>query len=414
MSEGNNYNDITGTDSGIDIDAMSDITQSIEGDSSSEDSSVEIGNDNPDDVIGTLMDAQDSEEAPGGEPHDEEEEFEERDTKSEDGFEDDEVREEENVEQEPREVLKLKDGEKELEIPKDAMVEVKVSGKLESMTLQEALNKASGAVHIERETSRLGRERKEFEDTITNMNQTVAKLNEAADPFDFAATLAELQGKDPDEMYANLLQNVAKEVQRYQTMSPEQINAELHQKKLERKLSDYERKEATQRETQEKQASREEFHSSLTEQGIEVNEFEETLSDLALKAKNGEEMGFGLDSIDNPDENDIVDYILAKKLDDRVMSAVNSVNKDLGSQTEFINKVKKAVIQTEVLNGGKQLSPKEVSYVVQQAFELDNKALSESLSRKVNDSRKTNSKLVNSEEQEEGGYATLDEFLGGI
>jgi hypothetical protein len=384
--------EILGSDSGINIESLMESTDGVSLNEGEQSDLIEF-DDSGQEFIESLSEAQEVEEE-----KDNITDFTEESTDS-------EVKEIEP----PKEVIKAKAGEKELDIPKDAQIDVKINGKIEAMSLQDIINKASGGVHLEREVSKLGRERAEFDSTVNKVNATVNHLMEINDPYELCEKIAELKGGNPDEIYQKMLQETLNSIEKYSKMTPEQITLERENRKLARQNKEYQIKENLIQEQKQKEESRVAFHNSLKEEGIEVVEFEETLSDIAEKAKNGEELGFGLDNISDPTENDIVDYILAKKLDDRVMTAIDSIDGKLAKETEFIDRVKVAILRTEAIPGGGKMSPEEVKNFIKIAFEKDNKALSESLSKKVSN---TKSKLVNSEEQEEDGDSELlEEFL---
>lgn len=403
-------NEIVGNDGGIDINALADATHEVESSSSegTQEVTKEVSDDDSSDVIDDLMDMQEGEDE--SEADEDSTETQESEENEESEFEDEESREtQEEVE---REVFKLKDGEKDLEIPKDAKVELKIDGKMETMTLQEALNNASGSIHVERGVAKLGRDRKEFEDAVKQVNVNAKRIIEAEDPYEMCEIIGEMQGKDGDEVYGELMEKTIREIERLRGMTPEQIEKDRKDRKRDRLLKEYEAKEEIRKKEAQKLEDREVFHKHLESQGLEVSEFEEAIAELQEKASKGEEFGFGLDSLKDITQNDIVDYVIAKKSHERVVNGIKSVDSKLLTQPEFIKKVQMALVQTESLNGGQKLSPKEVSELVRKAFELDNKALSESLSRKVKNSKKTKSEAVNSEEQEEDGdFSSLDDFL---
>jgi hypothetical protein len=308
----------------------------------------------------------------------------------------------------------FKDGDKDVAISKDAKVEIKINGKKETMTLSEALANASGNVHIARETSRLGRESKQlqeksqaFEQTVAQVNENAAALLEITDPYELCEYICELKGGDPDELFETMVKNTVEVLQKYKGMTDRELELERENRKYRRDLKVRESKQKASQETQQKQEKRQSLETTLKNEGFAFSDFESTLDEMQEAIKNGEELGFGLDNIENPTENDIIDYMIAKNLDNRVMSELNKVSPKLGNDQVFVDRLKKTILKTESLYG--KMSDAEVASFIRQALEVDNKALSENLSKKV---KATNSKSVYSKEQEEDeGPATLDEFF---
>lgn len=313
----------------------------------------------------------------------------------------------------------FKVGDKEVPVSKDAQVELKVNGKKETFTLQEALNQASGGVHVSRELNRvkdmetkLNNDRTEFQKATDQVNANAQALLEIKDPYELCEYICDLKGGDPDELLEQMVNSTVEHLEKYRNMTERERELERENRKYKRAERAREAEEKiTQQKTQssEKEAA---LVSSLEEEGFTKDDFFKTIEDLSEKTKNGEELGFDLDSIENPTEDDIIHYMVAKDLDDRVMSGLNELNPDLAEDLEFIGKLKQAIVRTESL-GGKMSQPKVTSFI-QEALKLDNKALAESLSKKAKDA---NSKKVNSRGQEDfddEGPGSLEELADSM
>lgn len=318
----------------------------------------------------------------------------------------------------PNESIKIKAGDKEIAVPKDGEVEVKINGKVETMSLQEALNKASGNIHVERETARLGRERKEFHTEKETFHKEAAQVNanaeallEMQDPYELCEYICELKGGDPEKLFEEMIANTLKHLEMYRGMTPRERQLANENRKFKRMEKARTAEKKTEETQQQLAAKRVEVESSLTESGFNMGDFNNTLSELHELIQSGKEAGYGFDDLESPTEEDVINYMIAKDLDNRVISGIKALAPKLSADVEFVNKVKSAIIKTETLHG--KMSPTEVNTFLKEALKLDNKALSENLNKKVS-AKGTNSKLVNSHEQEDDadeGFDSLDEMM---
>lgn len=317
----------------------------------------------------------------------------------------------------PENSIKVKSGDKEFDVPKDGEVELKVNGKIEKMSLQEALNKASGNLHVERETAKLGRERKEFQATQETFKAEAAQVNanaeallEMQDPYELCEYICELKGGDPEKLFEEMIANTMKHLDMYRGMTPRERELANENRKFKRAEKARNAELKTKQTEQQTIAKRTEVEETLTSNGFTMEQFSNTIDELADTIRSGNQAGYGLDDLENPTEEDIINYMIAKDLDDRVISGIKNISPKLSTDVEFVNKVKSAILKTEVLHG--KMNPTEVQTFLNEALKLDNKALSENLNKKVA-SKATNSKLVNSHGQEDDddeGFDTLEDL----
>jgi len=313
----------------------------------------------------------------------------------------------------------FKVGDKDVHISKDAVFSVKVDGKVEDMPIQDIINRASGVTHIDRENNRISKEKAEFATTREAFNESVDKTNahveammEINDPYELAEYIAEFKGGDPDEVYNKLLNTTVEHLQKYQNMTETEKELAKENKALKRKERKYEAAEARETKKTEQSTARKELDTSLEGEGYSFEEFQTTLDEIQELVKDGGEAGFDLDSIENPTHDDIIDYMVARDLDNRVTSSIEGIAPKMVEDAEFINKVKLAVLRTESLTGSGKMSQDEVSEFVQQALNLDNKALSESLSKKAKDAK---SEDVNSQEEDDDvSFTSVEEYLNSF
>lgn len=398
--EGSSDINVSSDGGGYDIRTMMDISQTEEGRTYEDDGGM--GEDIQDE--GVEGDSNDP-------PYVEESDFDEESTSEESEIDREDGEEISEDDRAKENSIKFKDGDKEVSISKDAEVEIKIDGKKETMTLQEALSNASGNIHIGRETARLGRERKtfeterkEFNDEAMQVRANAEALLEIRDPYELCEYIAELKGGDADKLYQEMINSTVEHIKRYKDMTPREIQLERENRKYKREQKAREAREKVEKSTQEQAQKREQLESTLSEEGFTMDDFLKTVDELQEKAKNGEQLGFDLDSLENPTEDDIIDYMVAKSLEDRITKGVSEINEKLLEDTEFIEKAQKAILKTESLAG--RMSQTEITEFLRKALELDNKALGENLSRKVKESQ-TKSKPVTSHEQEDGNIGDM-------
>lgn len=312
--------------------------------------------------------------------------------------------------------IKFKAGDKTIEVPRDAELEIKINGKKESRTLDEWRSMVSGEVHVQRETSRLGRVDKElkqaradFDAQTERANHNIEVLTEFVkngDLFGFTEFYARLKGEDPEPLFQEMLGQTLKSMQDFAKMTPKE--REYH-----RKLKRYEMQEKYSQKEQQKleqqYASKQKvegLQKTLGEHGFTFDQWQETLEDLAQKEAQGEELGYGLDEAQELTENHIIEYMLKKDLSERLENSISEVNKKLLSDEDFVNRLKGAVVKAESLNG--RMPASEVTKFVRMAIKKDQKAIAENLNGKV---KKTTSSQVPSSSQKEGFAPRNEEEL---
>lgn len=100
---------------------------------------------------------------------------------------------------ENRKVLKLKDGDKEIELPLDSKLTVSVDGKEEEVSVQELRDNYSGRVAWDKKFTELSTDRKAFEREKFQANETLKDLLKTSekDAFGLIAKIADHHGEDP-------------------------------------------------------------------------------------------------------------------------------------------------------------------------------------------------------------------------
>lgn len=336
--------------------------------------------------------AEDTEDSVEGEVQAEEasdessEEKEEKEVKEPAEDEAEEISAEEAEKIDHRKYVVAKDGEKSLKIPKQALVDIKIDGKIESLPLKEVLNRASGAVHIEREASRIGRERKALEveraewrekaeNTKQNM-ETLQELIQNAGPEEVAAYFAHLKGEDPNVMFNSIIQNALKYAEQFEGLTEREVQLlnENRKYKLDQFIASKRAKANEAKQAQE--AEKRQMAEEAKRRNVTSEDWNKYSAELLERMKSGE-----LDrEISSP--KDVFDYIDERKREMKVEAAIGGVQKSLLRDSEFKTRVAEAVVIIEATRK-RVMSPEEVKALVRHAAELDKKALSDTLNQKA-------------------------------
>lgn len=395
-------------DTGYDISTMAEITRQNQEEGTNDDPEQNLqdstggsDSDDPSDLEGDAGNEENAETAKENDIED-------------DGFDDEHKPEKPS----DKDLITLKNGEKEVKVPKDAEVEIKINGKMEKMSLQEALNNASGQIHVSREIQRVQKREKDFENQKATFDERVQKVNanaqallEIKDPYELCEYICDLKGGDPDELFNEMLRTTAKYAQEYSKMSEREIQLERENRKYKRMQRQKEAETKVQQETTERTAREQNLKAQLEEESFTVDDYLSTIDEIIEKRKKGEEVGYGIDENENPTEDDIIDYMIQRDLDVRVTEGITNVQEGMLEDEKFVERIKKAVLGTELLHG--KMSQAEVTKFVEAALDTDNKALSESLREKA---KKAKSQKVNSQgqEDEDEGPGSLEELFEGL
>ena len=309
-------------------------------------------------------------------------------------------------------VAKSKDGDKSYKVPKDALFEVKVDGKIEKLTAQEMVNRAAGATDLAKKHTDFGRAKKQLDTQIAEFQQKAKTVNENAamlvhiaqngNPEDFVQYYANLTGEDPARVMDNLVERVLHYTEQFSGMTEreKQLYNENRRFKFNQGLE--QRRQTQTAAEQARQRQNAEIKEALNSHGLTDKEFLEAAEDVRLKISSGELDGRGLTHLD------VVEYAADLKRESDLKAAIYSVDASLGENQEFFDKVSKAVVKTEALHG--KMSPAEVLELINGARDIEARAISERLSKKVervNRTGKTNPENANSRKQVDDSFDTL-------
>lgn len=132
----------------------------------------------------------------------------------------------EAAKQEAIKFLKLKSGDKTLDIDSTALVPVKVDGKIVEVPIQEAINRYSQQSHLDQ----LYKTYKSDKDTFEKERQSISEaLNKSYDYLvnqkdlrGFLEYLGEAMGVDANTLYQEQVQKIEAQLQEYQQLTPEE------------------------------------------------------------------------------------------------------------------------------------------------------------------------------------------------
>lgn len=305
---------------------------------------------------------------------------------------------------------------KEVRIPKGAKFEVVVNGETVEMTAEEMRNRASGATHIQNESSRLGRvrveleqreesfqsQKKAWEDEVEKANVNLEMFANAS-PEEFFYQYAQLTGRRPSDVYQEFMEKALKHAQDFANMDPAtrmRLDDEARRKTEQRRFELDKKRFEDERRIQEEQRQ---FSQFLDSSGVDIQEFDQAfryLQEHVPKEHHG-----------NISPQQVVEQVHILRQYGRTVESMKTVDEGLLQNGDLVQRVYYAVARTESLTG-RQMTDEEIQGLIREAAGLGAPSKpknSESLSTKVDRAKKsgkTNSKSASSRKRkEEDGYA---------
>lgn len=266
--------------------------------------------------------------------------------------------------------LRLHSGEESYELPLDIKVPVKVDGKMEEVSLQEALSRYSQQKHLDKLYQDYKQKSSSFEKEQAKIKQTMANLTDLLtnkkDVRGFIEAVAEPLGLDPNTVYSDLVGKLEAQAEEAFLLSPEEKKA----RQVEQELSYYKRKmEAQKTEAQEAQ-TRQQLESSveqlLTQNQMQKADFVKGYDDLI-------KLGFNAESI-TPEQIGI--YHKNLKTIERVETKLAEKNPELAQDTALIEKLATYAIQTNA-------TAEEIDLAIEELYSTE---AEKKLAKKVNKS----------------------------
>ena len=241
----------------------------------------------------------------------------------------------------PVKLLKLKSGEKEIELAADAKVPVKIDGKTVEVSLQEAINRYSQQSHLDKLYKTYKTEKESFESQRKLMSEALNKsydyLVNQKDLRGFMDFLGESMGVDSQQLYQDAVGNLQKQMEQWQGLSPE-----------ERKLQELEMENQYHRKRMEAAKAEKLQAKSRAELESQVNKTMEQYSmDKAALVKAWDD----LTSLGHKPEEITPEFLGTYHQNTQKISLIESklaeINPDLSANQEIVEQLATYAIQTD-------------------------------------------------------------------
>ena len=266
--------------------------------------------------------------------------------------------------------LKLKHDEQDFEIPLEVKVPVKIDGKIEQVSLSEALARYSQQKHLDKIYQDYKKEKAAFEQERGKMKSMVNTVHETLvknkDMRGFIEAIAEPLGLDPNKVYEETISQMQSKFEEAQSLSPEERKA----KALEEELAHYRRKQETAKQQETATRATKELEakveSVITDTGMDKAAFVKSYDELI-------KLGFEADKL-TPEQ--IGSYYRNMQTINQVEAKLAEKNPELVQDAALIEKLATLAIQN-------QATPEEIDAVIEQLYSSD---AEKKLTKKINKS----------------------------
>lgn len=281
----------------------------------------------------------------------------------------------ESVEKAVAKLLKLKAKDSEYEVPADALVTVKVDGKPEQVSIQEAINRYSQQKHLDEVYRKYKTERTMFDQERGRMNQVLSKAQEMLvknqDLEGFIEWMGEAYGEDGTKWYQDAMSKLTAQMQEWSTLTPE-----------ERRIKELERENA--RFKQRKQESAQQ-HKQKQEYGKFVQTVEAQMSTAGITKQDMVNAYDDLKSLGYKSEQISPESLISYHKNMQVINTVETSLKEARPgqeiEAEKVEEIARLAIQTKA-------TPAEIQEVVKQLYAEE--APERKLARKMAKSERAN------------------------
>lgn len=271
--------------------------------------------------------------------------------------------------------LKLKHAEQEYDLPLDVQVPVKIDGKIEQVSLQEALSRYSQQKHLDRIYGDYKKEKAAFDSERGRLKDMVGRVHDLLvnkkDLRGFIETVAEPLGLDPGKLYQETVSQMESKFEEAQSLSPEERKARA----LEEELAYYRRKQEDARTQQAEAKSRQELEakveSVLQASGMEKADFVKSYDELV-------KLGFEPNAIS---AEQVGQYYKNMQTINFIAERLGSINPELSQNDAEVERLAKLAIQT-------QASREEIAAVIEQ---LHGESAEKKLTKKITKSQRKSS-----------------------
>lgn len=252
-------------------------------------------------------------------------------------------------------LLKLKNGDSELELRADALVPVKIDGKTVEVPLQEALNRYSQQSHVDKKFNEYKSEKEAFEKDRKLISEALNKsfelLSTKKDLRGFIEYMGEAMGVDAQSLYQEAVTGIQKQLEEWQYLSPE----ERRVKQLEEENAYYKNR------TEAQKAQREELKSR---QALE-QQVSKTLETYQMQQADLVQAWDDLIALGHKPESLTPEFLgkyhsNMKKLD-LIETSLKSINPELINEPGVVEKLATYAIQTDA-------NEQEVAEVIRQLY----------------------------------------------
>jgi hypothetical protein len=241
-------------------------------------------------------------------------------------------------------LIKLKNGDQDVELRSDSLVEVKVDGKVQKVTLQDALNGFSGARHLQEQHTKIKEEKATFEKSRGDLNYAVNHIHDLivnkGDARGAIQYLAEATGGDPIKIWQETVSKIEAAMEETQKLSPE----ERRQKALEEENQWLRGKE--DKRTQESQKARDaeavqkQVNDLQQKHGVSNSELVEAFDAL---------VGAGKDPTSLTAE-EVVSHAESLKVGSKVREYLSTVGADPENLDKYTDELKKMALENKDLS----------------------------------------------------------------
>lgn len=240
----------------------------------------------------------------------------------------------------------FKKGEKEFKLPEDAIVEVKVNGKYEAVTLAELTHNYQGKIPWEKHYRELKEDRVKFDETIQDLNNTFQEAIELSntDPFKALEKLIVRAGKDPKNYWDTYIKQAEATINHLSGLSAAEKRALFAQKAADAKEQSLKAKEEKIAKQTEKQRAEAELSQYIekkhTENNISQDEWDHAFSvfGAAVEGKHVDITGWDEKKMADSICNFITSYLRPTT---RLKTVVSGIDKGLASDDTFIAELMK-------------------------------------------------------------------------
>ena len=315
---------------------------------------------------------------------------------------DDKEEAEELKEEEIKEIKKMlgKYGDEEMEIAAETLFQHKVDGEDVDVSLQDLLNNYSGKISYDKKFQEFSENKQEFnkykEDYDSEINLINGYINDFAtklknnDALGALSYFAEFAGMEPHNFRRDLLNQLAPEIERRATLSPDQIeNERLAQE------NEYLQK---QQESETTKRGREQADQELAN---EISRLQEAhnISDDHFNEAFYELRDSDFEGQITPEV--VAEYYVHSKAFTEAEGVLNEVNPSLVQNDEIVESLQKVIVDNPTFDHSDLLE------IVQEVYGAEKEKSSKAVSKKITQAEKKQETKVSKEKE---SYSSFDDL----